>query len=474
MTAPESYKTALVWFKNDLRLHDNEVLYQAIRQSEKVLYVYCLDKKLFEINEFGFAKTDYVRYLFLKQSVLALQTNLERKGAHLVIHYGVPEEFLSRIITTYKVDAIFAEQEYAAEELDMIEKVTAALPNHIDCHFIWGKTLYHIDDIPFKIADIPETSKAYRIPTGKQTVVRKEFPIPEDLKAVQHVSKSNFPTEKALKMEKPRQEVEPYLPGGEDKALERLQYYTFDSELLTGYRWSRNRSEGYDYSSKFSPYLAVGSISPRRIYNQIQEYEIEIKKNQSTWWLVFELVWRDYFTFKMMKAGNKVFRTQGYKGQNRVFENEMSLFKRWCLGQTGIPFVDAHMRQLNATGYMSNRGRVNCSSFLVHDYKINWMWGAAYFESKLIDYDVSSNWMNWHVQAFEIWYTNPVHQSLKYKADSYIKKWIPELAEVHTAHIHAPWLLTASELEETNYPIPTEIYSKWTRSINTIKKAIEV
>lgn len=114
---------------------------------------------------------------------------------------------------------------------------------------------------------------------------------------------------------------------------------------------------------------------------------------------------------------------------------------------------------------MSNRGRVNCSSFLVYDYQIDWTWSAAYFESKLIDYDVSSNWMNWHTQAYQIWYTNPVNQANKYKAQEFIRKWVPEIRSLNDMDILIPW---ESEIDE--YPKPYCIYSKWTRAINKIKK----
>ena len=242
----------------------------------------------------------------------------------------------------------------------------------------------------------------------------------------------------------------------------------FESELLTGYRWTRNKSLGLDYSSKFSPFLALCCISPRFIYEEVKRFETTIKKNQSTWWLVFELVWRDYFTFKGMKFGDLIFLKKGYKNKSIEWENDKKKFKRWQNGTTGIPFVDAHMRQLNEAGYMSNRGRVNCASYFVHDLKIDWTWGAAYFESKLIDYDVSANWLNWHVQAYEIYYTNPVHQSLKYKANEYIAKWIPELEEISDNRIHAPWLF-----EEIDYPQPIEMYRKWTRAVNRISSSLK-
>ncbi|MGB3607966.1 FAD-binding domain-containing protein, partial [Psychroserpens sp.] len=203
------------------------------------------------------------------------------------------------------------------------------------------------------------------------------------------------------------------------------------------------------------------------IYQKVKQYEELIKKNQSTWWIVFELVWRDFFTFKGMNVGNRMFFTEGFKGKNREWENDLENFKRWCDGKTGLPFIDAHLRQLNKTGFMSNRGRVNCASFLVYDYKIDWTWGAAYFESKLIDYDVSANWMNWHYQAYEIWYTNPIHQSLKYDAKEFIQKYVPELRDIDDNTIYLPWEYGI------DYPKPVEIFSKWQRSINKIKKTME-
>lgn len=332
-----------------------------------------------------------------------------------------------------------------------------------------GKTLYHKNDIPFDIPNIPLTSKAYRIPAGKESEPRKTFKNPEKLNSCAKAKSTKFPSYKKFGFTKKEyDDAKPLVEGGETSALERLQYYTFKSQLLTGYRWTRNRSEGLDYSSKFSPYLALGCISPREIYETVKEYEQMITKNQSTWWLVFELVWRDYFTFKGMKFGDEIFKTKGYKYKNVDFENDPEKFKKWCNGTTGIPFIDAHMRQLNETGFMSNRGRVNCASYFVVDLNIDWTWGAAYFESKLIDYDVTSNWMNWHMQAFEIYYTNPVHQSNKYKAQDFIRKWIPELADKNNVEVLIPW-----EFNIPEYPKPIEIYKKWTRAINLIQKLMD-
>lgn len=464
---------ALFWFKNDLRLHDNEPLCNAIASGLPVVYLFCVDIRLFKKLPLGFRKADANRAIFLKQSLVDLQARLEKIGGHLRIELGIPEDILAEYVNEHKIIKIYTEEEYAWEELHMMAIIKKRIAEKAELITFWGKTLYHIDDIPFTIPKIPLTSKAYRIPTGKKTEVRDPFNEPTQVNAANNILSRAFPTFKKLGFTAAEiSAVEPFVIGGETAALDRLHTYTFETELLTGYRWSRNKSLGMDYSSKFSPYLALGSLSARTIYQKVKQYEQMVKKNQSTWWLIFELVWRDYFTFKGMRMGNAIFKTEGFKNKTIYFENDTDLFKRWCEGKTGLPFVDAHMRQLNKTGYMSNRGRVNCSSFLVHDYKIDWTWGAAYFESRLIDYDVSANWMNWHMQAYEIWYTNPIHQSLKYMSKEYIQKWIPELSDINDAHIYIPWHEKSAHLAIKDYPKPVEIFSKWGRSIQKILKEI--
>ncbi|MNK32517.1 Cryptochrome DASH [compost metagenome] len=458
-------KTGLVWFKNDLRLHDNEALTKAIEECDELIFCYAIEKSIFKKLGLGFKKCDINRFKFLEQSVVELQNQLDKLGGHLLIGSYSAAHLLPDLVKKYDISDIYAEEEYASEELDLIKKIQKILLK-INFHFYWGKTLYHKDDIPFSISKIPLSSKAYRIPAGKESEPRKTLKAPIELKSVKKVKSTKFPSYKKFDFTKKEYDTaQPFLEGGETKALERLQYYTFKSELLTRYRWTRNGSQGLDYSSKFSPYLALGCISPREIFETVKEYEDKIKKNQSTWWLVFEFVWRDFFTFKGMKFGDEIFKTKGYKNKEIPFENNKENFEKWCEGRTGIPFVDAHMRQLNETGYMSNRGRVNCASYFVHDLNIDWTWGAAYFESKLIDYDVSSNWMNWHMQAFEIYYTNPVHQSNKYKAQDFIRERIPELKDRNDIEVLIPW-----EFDIPEYPEPIEIFSKWERAINLIKK----
>jgi len=164
-------KTALVWFKNDLRLHDNEALCQAIADFDQIIFFYGIEKSLFKKLNLGFRKACSNRFLFLKQSVLNLQKNLENLGGHLLIGVDSAAESIPELVTEYNINTIYGECEYASEELQLIDEVKTKLPN-VAWNLYWGKTLYHIDDIPFTIEKIPLSSKAYRIPASKESTPR--------------------------------------------------------------------------------------------------------------------------------------------------------------------------------------------------------------------------------------------------------------------------------------------------------------
>jgi deoxyribodipyrimidine photo-lyase len=153
---------------------------------------------------------------------------------------------------------------------------------------------------------------------------------------------------------------------------------------------------GADYSSKFSAWLAMGCISSRFIYQELNKYEHQFGANDSTYWLVFELLWRDYFRFMMKKHKVKLFQKAGIQNkESSEINSNTNLLQKWIEGKTGVDFVDANMLELKHTGFMSNRGRQNVASYLCNDLKLDWRLGAAYFEQQLIDYDVCSNWGNW-------------------------------------------------------------------------------
>ncbi len=462
----------ILWFRNNLRLLDNPALVEAMANDAAIVPIYIFDPRHTRATKFGFKKSSYKRFVFLKETLSDLSRSLEEKGSYLIVKSGKPEEILPKLCKTYGAGAVFASQEIGSEESNVDTALVKSLePNKIKYNLIWDGTLYHKDDIPFALEEIPDTSKAFRIKLTKETDVRDEIAEPERVDSPEILQTENisFPEAKDLGYDDVN-DSEIIVHGGAKKALERLEYFTFGSELLTRYKWIRNKSLGLDYSSKLSPYLAVGAISPRTIYHKVKVYEKDIKRNISTWWLVFELVWRDYFAFMALKHGNRIFHLGGYRSRTeREFNENKELFKQWTEGQTGIPFVDAHMRELVKTGYMSNRGRVNCASFLSRDYKVDWRWGAAFFESHLIDYDVSSNWLNWNLQALEIYHTNALWQGLKYdKEGEYVKTYIPELAEIESPLLQAPWLIENVKLD---YPQDVDVPAGWDWAVKRLLKA---
>ena len=246
--------------------------------------------------------------------------------------------------------------------------------------------------------------------------------------------------------------------GGESAGLERLRKYVWETEHLAHYKDTRNGLLGKDYSSKFSVYLAHGCLSPKKIYSEIIKYEQDRIKNESTYHLIFELMWRDFFRLMGKKHGNDIFKKSGIKGQvvKSQIEDEV-LFRVWAEGRTGMPFVDAAMIELNSTGFMSNRSRQNVASFLINDLQLNWQMGACYFEAMLVDYDPCSNWGNWNYLAGvgndprEGRYFNLIRQAKKYDPEgSFVKHWIPALSDVPADKVHQPYLLSPEDQQEFN------------------------
>ncbi|HEY9761399.1 MAG TPA: DASH family cryptochrome, partial [Trichocoleus sp.] len=240
--------------------------------------------------------------------------------------------------------------------------------------------------------------------------------------------------------------------GGETVGLQRLHHYLWEGDHLKTYKETRNGMLGGDYSSKFSPWLALGCLSPRRIYEAIQRYEESRIRNESTYWLVFELLWRDYFRFICSKHGNRIFYPSGLQGLAIAWKQDLERFNLWCRGETGFPLVDANMRELAATGFMSNRGRQNVASFLTKNLGIDWRMGAEWFESLLIDHDVCSNYGNWNYtagvgnDARGFRYFNILKQAKDYDpSGDYVKHWIPELTQVPVKKVHTPWELQSVE-----------------------------
>ena len=185
----------------------------------------------------------------------------------------------------------------------------------------------------------------------------------------------------------------PPIHGGEIAALAHLEQYLARG-LLHSYKRTRNGLMGLDYSAKWSPWLATGALSARQALAKLRACEAAPGASDGSYWLWFELLWRDYFRFLHLQHGRTLYRAQGL-GPVRTTPHDSARFAAWCAGQTGQPLVDAGMRELAATGYLSNRLRQITASYLIHDLQCDWRAGAAWFEHQLLDYDVYSNQGNW-------------------------------------------------------------------------------
>lgn len=391
-------KRSIVWFKTDLRLHDNETLVEAIKHSDEVLPVYCLDEKQFEVTEFGFKKNGNFRAKFLLESLADLDRQLRKLGSGLLLLRGnVPNE-LFKVAKEYGVTKVYAKKEVAYEEKNVESDVEKKLWT-INCSLetYSTSTLYHAVDLPFSIKDIPDVFTVFRKKVERESTVRPIVEIPGEIRSPR-IEPLKLPKLEALGLKMPGNDSRKVIDfkGGESEGCARINYYFTQTRLISTYKETRNGLIGGDYSTKFSPWLAMGCLSPREIYYELKKYESAFGANESTYWLEFELLWRDYFRFMMKKYRHQFFLQSGIKKDSSGLPaHNPEALKTWIEGKTGNDFIDANMKELKLTGFMSNRGRQNVASYLVNDLKLDWRYGAAYFEQQLIDYDVCSNWGNW-------------------------------------------------------------------------------
>ena len=457
--------TSLVWFRNDLRSIDHQPLADAAKNGD-VCGIYCFDPRHYNSISYGFQKTDAIRTQFLIESVTDLRTKLRSLGSELLVRVGKPEDILPEIIKEMNAEQLLFHGEVAPEENNVEVYVEESISVPVKKY--WGHTMYHRDDLPFDLLTIPDVFTQFRKKVEKKSTVRKPIPVPRNLKWDVSLEPGDIPSVADLGLtERPiDNKAVIQFKGGETEAWKRLQHYFFEADELRNYKYTRNGLLGADYSSKFSPWLAHGCISARSIHDEVENYEKTVHENVSTYWMKFELIWRDYFRYSMIKYGSQLFQLGGMQGKDLKKSTHQATFDKWANGETGIPFIDANMRELNQTGYMSNRGRQNVASFLAQNLNFDWRWGAAYFESKLIDYDVCSNWGNWAYNSTvghdpRNRYFNIINQAGKYdKKGEYVRHWLPELADLPKEFIHEPWKMTQDQqkLYETqigvDYPNP--------------------
>jgi deoxyribodipyrimidine photo-lyase len=517
-------RRAIAWFRNDLRVRDNALLqYRELQDAQEMIAVYCVDPRHFGSSSWGgHIRTGGHRARFLAESLEALGQSLARLGARLIVAVGRPEEVLPQLLCVG--DVLVYQKEDTSEERAVEDTLLTKLPEGTRTRSHWGQTLFDRDDLGF------DPQKELPIPFGKfkfgicdKIVPRKEFPMPSALappprsdEVGSNLQRVSFDVPSLMRTmtslapggcSDPTATVadtESVIPwrGGEAAGLERLRDYVATG--LGTYHRTRNQLQGPNHSSHLSPWIANGSLSVRTVYWAVKEFERSHAEDPKAgnfdhvYKFIFELSWRDYFRLYCARFGTSVFHVGGPAGRRRAWRRVPDVEERWKKGLTGVPLVDALMRELLATGYMANRGRYIVASYLVHYLGIDWRVGADWFESLLIDHDVCSNYGEWASMAgvaaaptkdqplglkgkgpssgrsrgaqgsggnpwaqgldsgdavFDPW-----QQGLQYDRDeSYVRRWVPELRRTPKGTAHWPHDLSKSEWTSAgcgSYPSP--------------------
>uniref|UniRef100_A0A4W6DAQ9 Cryptochrome DASH n=1 Tax=Lates calcarifer TaxID=8187 RepID=A0A4W6DAQ9_LATCA len=449
-------RTVICLLRNDLRLHDNELFHWAQRNAEYIVPLYCFDPRHYVgTYNYNLPKTGPFRLRFLLESIRDLRSTLLNKGSNLVVRRGKPEDVVAELIKQLgSVSTVAFHEEVTSEELNVEKRVKDVCTQmKVKVHTCWGSTLYHRDDLPFHhISRLPDVYTEFRKAVEARSRVRPLFPTPEQLKPLPPgLEEGAIPTAQDLEQTEPLTDPRSAFPcsGGESQALARLKHYFWDSDAVATYKETRNGLIGVDYSTKFAPWLAMGCISPRYIYHQNKQYERERTANQSTYWVIFELLWRDYFKFVGAKYGNRLFQLEGLQNKSVPWKKDMKLFNAWKgFALCGRPGLD-------------------------------WRMGAEWFEYLLIDYDVCSNYGNWLYSAGigndprENRKFNMIKQGLDYDNNGdYVRQWVPELKEIRGSDVHTPWTLSSAALSHAHvslgetYPSPVVIAPEWSRHVN--------
>lgn len=388
MYTQPSVKRGIFWFRSDLRLTDMPALSALCHEVSELVLLYFDDPRLKNETKYGVNRFGLFRQQFIDESLSDLQKQLEEKGQHVLRLRAEPETMLPEIARTHGITHIGVHTHqglYERRELDAVRKALN------DVIFIErdANTLFDESALPFAVSEMPAQFTAFRKEVEKSIVPNP----PED----EVYSFPPMPVSFATTGASPANGVNSKMQfsGGERAGKARVREYFFNTQSVSTYKETRNALDDFNSSTKFSPWLANGCLSGRWIYQQLLQFETEYVKNSSTYWVYFELLWREFFAWSQRNYHWQWFHKAGIRGVSPSSSFSEQKLHQWQQGETGYPIVDACMRQLKETGYMSNRGRQLVASCLVHELAQNWQYGAAWFEHYLIDYDVGSNWGNW-------------------------------------------------------------------------------
>lgn len=394
--------------RHDLRVKDNWALNQLIQEVDKAVVVYIFDENEEIVNEFGYSSLGQHRKTFIEGCLKDVAHHLKEINVefYCLSSHQRSETIASLLDYWYCTHLSYEHCSGYTEILEMMQlKNVYKQLNYIE-HY--SNYLFAPTELPFELVDMPDVFSPFRRKVEKNLNVNLQMllngqnrkthgapqlklPLPQGMKEVSVVKKE--PNYQDSVCHELRYEA------GESGALNRIDQYFFNTHGIASYKETRNGLDGWDFSSRLSAYLSVGAISPRTVVRKLKEYEELHLANESTYWLFFELLWREFFHWQAVKHGKRLFRFAGIQNKKPNTSYNSRHFQQWVKGSTAYPIVNACMIQLAQTGFMSNRGRQLVASCFVHELGLDWRYGAAYFEHMLIDYDVASNYGNWQYLA---------------------------------------------------------------------------
>lgn len=395
-------KTALYWFRYDLRLHDNPGWAQMVAEHPSALGVFVLPQRWFELNPYQCESINPFRLGFLLESLIDLRRQLRACGSELIVLRGDPGQLIPGLVAQLNIAVVGVGQHPGSDERDDIARAQKQLNIPLNCYENF--TLFNRAELPFKLEELPAVFFQFR----KRI---EPLPAPSAIPAPENVRQSPplvqticlldqwYEAFNNQHLEDPKHPYSLTFSGGSQSGIQQLHYFLHGSHKIATYKETRNQLDGWDFSSKLSPWLALGCISARQVAEAIGQYETQYQANKSTYWLYFELLWREYFQWLALRYGKKMFALRGIQNKDPNLTFCPEKFNAWRRGETNNEFINAFMRQLLHTGWMSNRGRQIVASYLINEMGIDWRYGAAWFEQQLIDYDVAANWGNWQYLA---------------------------------------------------------------------------
>ncbi len=377
-------QSSLLWFTNNLRLDDNAV-FKAVEDDSKLHCIYIQDPKTEHFFHLGEKQLGTHRARFLEQTITTLDQQLSTLGQCLHSIEGDYLESLTQQVQQHSIDKIVTSRHTGSYEQQAIKEIASRFP-HLQIVVIETATLFSEAQLPFAITDLDKSFTPFR----KRV---EELAIDLPIRAPSLLPPPIYHKDRI----KPVEPSEGF-HGGEVAALAHLENY-FSSNAPLSYKETRNALDDWQSSTKLSPWLATGALSCRRVIARLSEYESQNGANESTYWIKFELLWREYFQWYAHRWGKRLYAFKGPHNRNPLTSYYAERFRAWREGHTPYPIINAAMKQLKATGYMSNRARQLVASCLVHELAIDWRYGAEYFEQQLLDFDIASNWGNWQYLA---------------------------------------------------------------------------